>query len=54
MAAEIKESTGVESELIAGGGGIFDIEVDGKMVFRKFDTGRFPNAGEAGDLVMKA
>ena len=52
MAAEIKNAVGVESELIAGGGGIFDIEVDGNMVFRKFDTGRFPNEGEAAQLVQ--
>ena len=51
MAAEIETATGVGSELIAGSGGIFDIEVDGDIVYRKSDTGRFPNEGEAAELV---
>lgn len=48
MAAEIKEAFDVEAELIAGGGGIFDVEVDGKLVFSKLgaDGGRFPDSGE--------
>lgn len=32
--------------LIAGGGGIFDVTVDGRMVFSKFKTGRFPEPNE--------
>jgi len=46
LAAELKEALGVESELIAGGGGIFDVVVDGDMVFSKHQTGRFPEPGE--------
>lgn len=33
---------GAEVELIKGGGGIFDITVDGQLAFSKFSTGRFP------------
>jgi len=32
--------------LIAGRGGIFDVEVDGKMIFSKHDVGRFPEDSE--------
>ena len=46
MAAEIKKQTGVNPELIAGGGGIFDVEVDGEIVFSKQSVGRFPDEGE--------
>lgn len=46
MAAEIKKQTGVEPELIAGGGGIFDVKVDGKLIYSKHETGRFPEHDE--------
>jgi selT/selW/selH-like putative selenoprotein len=31
---------------VAGGGGIFDVEADGRMVFSKHASGRFPEPGE--------
>ena len=46
MAAAIKDKTGVEAELIAGGGGIFDVVVDGKKIFSKEDVDRFPSDEE--------
>lgn len=47
MAAELKEGLGVEVKLIEGSRGIFDITVDGKLVFSKAQTHKFPGAGEA-------
>ncbi len=29
-----------------GSGGVFDVELDGKMVFSKHEEGRFPEPGE--------
>jgi len=46
VAAELKASHGVESKLIAGGGGIFEVRGDGKVYFAKSETGRFPTPGE--------
>jgi len=47
LAAELKEALGVEAELVAGGGGVFDVRVDGEVVYCKFDEGdRHPNPGE--------
>ena len=46
MAATIKDETGVESELISGGGGIFDVVVDGDMIFSKHEVDRFPESDE--------
>ncbi len=46
MAANIKDETGVESELICGGGGIFDVVVDGDMIFSKHEVDRFPEPDE--------
>lgn len=37
---------GVEAELIRGTNGVFDVEVDGALVFSKHDVGRFPDDGE--------
>ena len=46
MAAELKKETGAEAVLIAGGGGVFDVVVDGKLIYSKAKMGRFPNPGE--------
>ncbi len=37
--------------LIPGGGGVFDVRLDGELVFSKHETGRFPNLGEIADAV---
>jgi selenoprotein W-related protein len=37
---------GVESELVKGSGGIFDVEVDGQLIFSKHETNRFPEHAE--------
>jgi len=36
----------MNSELVKGSGGIFDVEVDGRLVFSKHETGRFPEHAE--------
>ncbi len=43
MAAKIKDALGEESFLIEGAGGIFDVNVDGKLVYSKHETGDFPD-----------
>lgn len=32
--------------MIQGGGGIFDVKVDGELIYSKFDTDRFPTNEE--------
>ena len=46
LAASLKQRFGVEAELIRGKGGVFDVQVDGKLVFSKHEMGRFPEPGE--------
>jgi len=46
LAAIIESETGVESELVCGGGGIFEVVVDGDMIFSKHESGRFPEPDE--------
>lgn len=46
MAAEIKNAFDVTSQMIEGRGGVFDVIVDGKKVYSKHETGRFPEDNE--------
>lgn len=42
----MKNEFGVDAELIRGTNGVFDVEVDGELVFSKHRAQRFPNDGE--------
>jgi len=43
----------VEVELIRGGGGVFEITVDGSLAFSKKSLGRFPTDEEV-DAILSA
>jgi len=43
LAALIAERTGVEASLVAAGRGIFDVVVNGTLMFSKHQTGHFPD-----------
>jgi selT/selW/selH-like putative selenoprotein len=53
LQAVLKKKFGVEAKLIAGGGGIFEVALDGKVVFDKFSVGRFPKEQEVVDKIEK-
>jgi selenoprotein W-related protein len=53
LADELKKSLGVTSNLIAGSGGVFEVTADGKPVFSKKETGRFPEPGEIAGLLKQ-
>ncbi len=40
------ERYGADVELVKGGGGVFEISVDGKLAFSKKKLGRFPSDDE--------
>ena len=42
----MRARTGVEPELIASSGGVFDVTVDGRLLFSKRAQGRFPEDAE--------
>jgi selenoprotein W-related protein len=44
--ALIEEISDAEVELIRSGGGVFTVEIDGKRVYSKKDSGRFPEDAE--------
>jgi Rdx family len=41
----------LEAKLIEGSKGIFDVKVNGRMVYSKYATGRHAEPGEIGRLV---
>ena len=42
----MREELGIESKLIRGTDGVFDVVADGSVVFSKHRTGRFPSHDE--------
>jgi selenoprotein W-related protein len=43
LAAKLKQAFDVDAELRRGSGGIFDVIVDGEVVYSKFKTRTFPD-----------
>jgi predicted Rdx family selenoprotein len=53
VAAEIKDTLGVDVELIAGSGGVFIVRGGEKIVYNKQDSGVFPVEGTIIDLLKR-
>lgn len=51
LADEIKKAHGVDTKLIEGSGGVFDVHLDGKQIWSKQDVGRFPEDKEVLDQI---
>ncbi len=51
MAASLLQEFGAQTELIRGTNGVFDVVVDGALVFSKQAVGRFPADGEVETLI---
>lgn len=51
MAELQKAFPGIETKLIPSSGGVFDVIVDGKLVFSKRAVGRHARPGEVVDLL---
>ena len=50
----MKKSRDADVELIASSGGVYEITVDGKLVFSKKKLGRFPEDGEIQRLIGRS
>ena len=53
MAARISDEFGIEPHLIKGTNGVFDVVVDGELIFSKHKVGRFPRDEEVLTLLRK-
>ena len=55
LEAELKSKfPGVETKLILSGGGVYEIILDGELIFSKKILGRFPDDGEVVALIKQA
>ena len=50
---ELKKNLGAEIELVAGSNGIFDVSLDGNIIYSKFKQGHFPQADEIIQLIKE-
>ena len=50
---ELMDNFGFSSELIESSGGVFEITVNGDLIFSKKELGRFPNLNEITNLVER-
>ena len=51
MSLELKNENDMEALLVPGSNGVFDVSVNGRVVFSKNKTGRFPDKGEISELL---
>jgi selenoprotein W-related protein len=51
LAAELQKTFGAETRLVKGRDGVFEVTVDGNLVFSKRSLGRFPEPGEVIELL---
>jgi len=51
LAASLLQAFGAQTELIRGTNGVFDVVVDGALVFSKQAVRRFPADGEVETLI---
>ena len=55
LEAELKSRfPGVKTKLISSGGGVYEIILDGELIFSKKTLGRFPDDGELVALIKQA
>ena len=47
----MQQRHGADVELVGGRGGVFDVEVDGELLFSKHDKGRYPTHDEIDRLI---
>ena len=50
---ELKKNLGADIDLVAGANGVFDISLDGKMIYSKFEQGRFPQPDDIIKLIKE-
>lgn len=51
LATAVRAAKGVDSELVAASGGVFEVFRDGALIFSKQATGRFPEESEVLDAL---
>ena len=52
MSDEVLKLVHHQVSFVAVSGGVFEVKVDGRMIFSKADRNRFPEPGEVAGLIM--
>ena len=53
LADSLQSELGIESELVKGSGGAFEVKCDNKLIFSKLQTGRFPTEAEIKEKIRQ-
>ena len=53
MRSSLDSKFGILAEMIPTSGGVFEITVNGSLIFSKNQLGRFPNDGEIVQLIRE-
>ena len=51
--AILKKELGIDAQLVKGRGGVFDVVVNGQLIYSKKMTGRFPDDDEIVAAIRK-
>jgi len=54
LADQLKEQFGAEVTFEKGRGGVFDVRLDGTLLFSKHELDRFPEPGEVQALIRES
>ncbi|HDM76109.1 MAG TPA: SelT/SelW/SelH family protein [Deltaproteobacteria bacterium] len=54
LAEKLREEVGVETKLIKSSGGVFEVKHNGKLIFSKKKTGRFPDPAKIVELIKNS
>ena len=49
----LRERFGIDARLIKGRDGVFEVNLDGELIYSKKSNGRFPEPGEVEDAVAQ-
>ena len=53
LSALLKETFDCDVSLVAGDGGVFDVERGGELIYSKFQTGSFPDEKKLVDKIRE-
>lgn len=51
MADSLRERFGIETDLVKGRDGVFEVSLDGELLFSKAEEYRFPDPGEIESMI---
>ncbi len=53
LVEQVKKQLSITEKLVPSGGGVFEVKADGKLIFSKKQSGRFPEDSEIIELLKQ-